>query len=231
MTRIINTIGWQTPWLRHVLRFCCRELGYDLNKVTVANFLLAHRNRTYSGWARYVDHTICVKVSPLAEYPLKSRPLLSLPELVEVDATEVLVHVTAHELAHLERYDRCVKKLRAQGKRDTYLERDTDQMARLVLQAFRQDRDNLLARWGDAGPGPVPPPFIHRLTCRRCHRCWETSSPPKERHRRHCKICFYSWQHAASIGEYLTYERLDRNAGAANPAQKTLDTNAQDAAA
>jgi hypothetical protein len=165
---LINTTGWNDRWLRCVIEWCCEKLEYPRTRLQLGNFSLAH-NTTAKGRVRLESHKIRVKINPLIAYPLTARPQRSLPPETFRDAIELLVHITAHEIAHLDRWDRFARELRLRGKRDTFCERETENMARLVLSAFRKDRENLLTKWGDSGPGPVPPPLVDRAprACRR----------------------------------------------------------------
>lgn len=159
-----------------------------------------------TGWAYCGQRTIRIKINPLNQYPLYARVHRGLPPLSQHDAVEVLVRVTAHEVAHIERYERFVRDHRRRGGRDTECERATERMARNVLDTFRRDRDRLLASWGDAGPGPIPPSTVHRLTCRRCGCIRQYARALSSMRKRSCGRCFSSWEEAANAGEFLVYE-------------------------
>lgn len=203
---IRNTIGWTTPWLERLASFCCRELEYDPKRVRFAWFSLAHNGR-YRGWARLDERKIRVKINPLNAYPLSDgKAVKSLPELIFADAVELVVAVSAHEIAHLERYERFARTLKLQGKRDTGCERDTEWLARQVLGAFRKDRGRLLAEWGESGPGPLPPGKIHRLTCPSCGAVYDHARAPSAPRDRFCRRCFPTREIAFSVGKRLVYE-------------------------
>jgi hypothetical protein len=209
--RITTTIGWHRPWLRHVIALACRELDYPVSRLAAASFSLCH-NATYSG-AAYLDCGIIrVKINPLNVYPIEAEPQRGLPLLAHADAVEVLVNITAHEVAHLERWDRTGRRQRASGVRDTLCERDTESLARMVLRSFQQQRSELLASWGDSGPGPVPPAVVHRLTCPRCGYVWMSARAPRGAKRRSCQACFPAWEQAAAQNAFLLYERIERTA-------------------
>ncbi len=208
--QITNTTGWRTPWLQKVIKFCCRELGYPERRILRLGFRLAHTSG-YRGRAVYDTHTITVNISPLIVYPIRARRQRGLPELKLVDAVEVLVSITAHEIAHLERWDRFVRGLKRSGGRDSQKEYDTERLARTVLTAFRSDRNSLMAAWGEAGVGPIRPSLIHRLTCRRCGGTWESARKPRDSHRTTCGKCFPSWSAANAVGEFLAYERIQES--------------------
>lgn len=204
---IRNTVGWKTPWLRKLIRWLAGELEYDWRRITAAHFCLAHR-LSYKGWAYCESHALRVKLNPLNRYPLTSRVPRTLPPVTYADPLEVLVGVTAHEIAHLERWDRFARGLRLQGKRDTLLERDTERLARTVLAAFRCRRDEVLGSWGDAGPGPLSPVVVHQLTCRQCGMVHRSARRLSNARRRSCGVCFKRWKDAAAAGEFLLYERV-----------------------
>jgi hypothetical protein len=164
---IVNTIGWRTPWLRRVVAYCCRELGYRPARIVKATFRKAGR-AAWKGWASLNAREIRIKINPANRYPIDSRAHRGLAPTPLVDAVEVLVKLTAHEIAHLERWERFARDWRRQGRRDTFLERDTEALARGVLTAFRADRERLLAAWGEPGPGPAPPRYVYRTECPSC---------------------------------------------------------------
>jgi hypothetical protein len=205
--KLTTTIGWNSPWLRRMILWCCRELDYPATRITAAHFTLAHRC-SYAGRAYLGRHAIRVKINPLNGYPLPCTAPRSLPPTEQVDAVEVLVLVTAHEIAHLERWDRFAREKRCRGERDSTKERDTEWMARRVLGAFRGSRTGLLERWGDSGPGPVKPRVVHQLTCRRCGTVWRYARLSGNYKRLSCGRCFKTWGKAAAAGEFLAYEKV-----------------------
>jgi hypothetical protein len=207
--KVTNSIGWETRWLREVVSFCCRELDYPARNIRAAHFSQCH-NGDYRGWASYDAHKIRVKINPLNAYPVRSADHRGLGGVEQADAVEVLVRVIAHEIAHLERYDRFARAHKERGGRDTRLEEDTEWLARGVLKAFRGRREELLAAWGESGPGPVPPDVVHRLRCRRCGKVWEHARAPREPKRRSCPECFKRWEDAEAAGEFLAYTRVRR---------------------
>src|ERR1051326_4417527 len=209
--KIRATIGWNAAWLRRVIQFCCQELEDGPANLNAAFFSLAH-NCSARGWACFHTHTIRVKINPLIHYPVASPKQRGLPELLHFDAVDVLVTYTAHELAHLSRWDRFAHAWSLAGKRDTNCERDTESLARGVLATFRHNRAELLEKWGDAGAGPVPPLTLHQLTCAKCARVWQGAAKPRDCHRRTCGRCFRSWDDAAQRGEFMIYERVRRGA-------------------
>lgn len=206
--RLTTSIGWNRPWLRQMVRFCCKHLDYPYERLDSATFTRCH-NAAFRGWAYCQAHVIRVKINPLNTYPLTSSRLKSLPAVTHADPVELLVRITAHEIAHLERWDRFARKLHDEGKRDALLEADTERHARRVLEDFRRLRPAVLESWGDdPGPGPVPPAFVHRLTCRTCGWSRETATRPSTATRRSCQTCFPTWEAAAAAGQFLTFDRV-----------------------
>jgi hypothetical protein len=205
--RIQSTIGWEKEWLRRVVTYCCRVLDYGPANVNTAFFSLAH-NTTYKGRAYLLRHNIRVQINPLATYPIRAATQRGLPDLYHLDPVELLVGITAHEVAHLERWDRFARQWSRAGNRDANLERDTEALARTVLADFRANREKLMARWGEAGAGPVTPAVVHQLTCTKCGQVWRSVRPPRDCRRQSCGTCFSGWKEAATRGEFLAYERV-----------------------
>jgi hypothetical protein len=152
--RITNTIGWRTPWLERVIRFCCRTLDYPAERIAAAAFSPTE-DSSYAARAYLRRHEITVKINPRNSYPFRMPRQRGLPDLFVADALDLLIDLTAHEIAHLERWDRFVRRLKESGGRDSNCEHDTERLARVVVEAFRHDRKRLLAAWGIAGPGPA----------------------------------------------------------------------------
>lgn len=206
--RLTTSIGWNRPWLRQMVRFCCKQLDYPNERLNSATFTRCHNSR-YRGKVFLQTRVIRVKINPLNHYPFSDHVPKSLPPVLVADPIELVVLITAHEVAHLERWDRFARKLRFEGKRDTFLEADTERHARRVLEAFRERRPSVLESWDeDPGPGPVPPAFVHRLTCQTCGWSRETANRPSAATRRSCQTCFPTWEAAAAAGQFLTFERV-----------------------
>lgn len=155
-------------------------------------------------------------MNPRLVYPLREF-YRGLRMVTLADSIEALLLITAHEIAHLERFDRFVKDLNESGRRDVGGELDTERMARRVFRDFCKDRDKILKAWGNPGSGaPLPsslrPSKIHRLTCRRCGESWDYERSPKNHFKRTCPNCFSTWAEAVRAGEYLVYERIKESA-------------------
>lgn len=203
--KLINSSGWNDSWLRNLVAWCCEEINYPPGYVAVANFSLAH-NCPYRGWARYADRSIRAKVNPLNDYPLRAKRQRGLDPFDYRDAVEVLIGITAHEIVHLERWERFAKDLRKASVRDKGLEKDTEQRARFVVLAFLRRKPRLMAAWGDAGPGPVRPSRYLRLSCPSCGQVSHHARALADYRRRCCKVCFRTWDECAAVGRFMTAE-------------------------
>jgi hypothetical protein len=60
--KIVNTIGWRTPWLRRVVAFCCRELDYPSTGLAGATFRKAGQS-IYRGRADLLRREIRIKIN------------------------------------------------------------------------------------------------------------------------------------------------------------------------
>lgn len=135
-----NTSSWTNRFLRRMLAWVCKEVDYPLQKIVEAEF--GNRTtRAYSGRA-WASRRILVRVGPESKFPAKSRVFRDGFTVGTMqDRLEALIVVTAHEVAHL-RNGRNTK-----GKWGG-TERYTDLQAKRVLEAFRENREALLTKWG-----------------------------------------------------------------------------------
>lgn len=140
--KIINTTPFPTPLLRRMTVWACRRVGYQPSRVWEVKF----RNRSrgdYSGRA-FMSRRIVVSVGPANSFPTQPDTRPGLVGVVFTDQIEALVSVTAHELAHLCQFrDGRWPKLNANRK----TELDARWHEQQALEAFRRDRDALLAVW------------------------------------------------------------------------------------
>lgn len=134
-----NKTEWPDWFLRRLLAFCCRELGYPVRRLQAAEFTATRRGQSYRGraWGRH----ILVRVGPASFFPLtgNSRGTKMLPPFTIADRVECLVLVTAHELAHC----RSFWRPREYGNGEGVI----DLAARRVVERFRVDRERLMAAW------------------------------------------------------------------------------------
>jgi hypothetical protein len=152
-TRIESTCGYRVPWLRNLLRYCCQEGGYSkdgLKGLHLAIFSLTKR----SPYAVEPDFgAITVKLNALNSYPMRFAKSRSFPHVFEVqDTIELMVFLTAYVLVRFK-----------SGRRRASDE--IEGISRNILLGFRRERERLLARWGEPGPGP-----IHQETSKKCMR-------------------------------------------------------------
>lgn len=138
-----NSTDFSDRFLRRMLSWVCREVGYPLRRIRDVEFG-NRQTAAYSGRAWY-SRRILVRVGPEPQFPKReTRPGTNYKWLV--DRTEALVVVTAHEVAHLLQYsDGRIHKLND----DRRCERDARWQESRVLLAFRDARETLLAEWSD----------------------------------------------------------------------------------
>lgn len=140
--RLRNSTDWPDHFLRRMVSWCCRQIGYPPSKVREVQF----RNRTrrcYSGRA-YGSRRIVCSVGPASAFPVAPDNRPGMDGEIIADRLEALIAITAHELRHLWQY--------ANGKSRTLdAERRTEHDARWhevrTLRAFRHSRELLLIDW------------------------------------------------------------------------------------
>lgn len=152
--KIHNTTTWPTEFLRRMASWCCREVEYPSTGLRVR---FGNSRSQYSGLAYIGRNRIGVRVSKdHARFPCPTlRHYTGAQELI-ADRVEALVHVTAHEIAHLEAHRRRSKSRRGGGGGGS--EQLTDQVAFTVLRKFRRHRGELEAWWREpAAEKPAKP--------------------------------------------------------------------------
>jgi hypothetical protein len=199
-----NTTGWNHLWVYEVLRFCCDSVEYPFERVRSVHASLAHKC-VYRGWAYLDERKIRIKLNPLNRYPVDAGTHRGLPPMALADPIEVFILVAAHEIAHLERHERIGRDLERRGKRDTTLERSVEWFGRQAVKEFRRDREALLARWGDSGPGPVRPATVWQQRCPRCGHTWQKARRPGPAS---CRGCFGSFAQAKAADALLVIEKV-----------------------
>ena len=90
----------------------------------------------FQGWARLKEKKIGVKINPLNNYPIVLRHQRGVPTEQFCDVIECMIGVTAHEVAHLKRWDGGIWESWVQGKRDSRCEQETELLACFVLRQF-----------------------------------------------------------------------------------------------
>lgn len=137
-----NSTHWTDPFLRRMLAWCCRHVGFKARRMTGVQF----RKRSsgcYSGHA-YGSRRIVVSIGPEDNFPAKPDSRPGMQNEVIGDQVEALVAVTAHEIAHLCQY-RDGRSSRLDRERKS--EHDARWHEVRALRDFRADREALLARW------------------------------------------------------------------------------------
>lgn len=149
MPRLKNSTDFPNHFLRRMLSWCARCAELKPSQVRAANFTTcsaAFRGRAW--WSM----RILVRIGDAKHFPLKGcqypgrkrAPVYDLN-----DRIEALVCVTAHELEHLYDFSQNIRVVK---------EGYVDSRALRILEAFRENREALLAEWGDAPAAkPVTP--------------------------------------------------------------------------
>lgn len=127
--KLTNTTDLPTPFLRRLVVWVCRQLDLPLSAVRQATF--KNSRYRYAGRASSRGH-VRVRIGKQTDHawPFAGRRNSLAPEFVLADRLEALVKVTAHELAHLERWHRLGTHIRNN-------EADVDRLDLPVLRAFR----------------------------------------------------------------------------------------------
>lgn len=150
--KLKNATTWDDAFLRAMISWICEEIDCpkrDVKFVTVGN----RSRRAWRGCAYPESGEVLVRVIKTEfEFPKFSRRFGIKTEYR--DRLEILVGVMAHELTHIrQRGDTLGWKGRrrhavANGKR--YRERECDKWERIILDAFRAQREALLTAWNAA---------------------------------------------------------------------------------
>lgn len=143
--KLKTSIAGFTPWfLRRMTAWCAKEIELPMRQVKVAVF--RNSRSLWGGCARCWrgQITLCVAKVITGPHPTRThRNRFSVGVLA--DRMEILIHVTAHELAHIYQY---VEKAKTRiGGSLGGGEEATDHLAAAVLAKFRQERDALLNAW------------------------------------------------------------------------------------
>lgn len=152
--RIKNTTDYPTTFIRAMLRWAIREAEVPKNERNGQYLRLARFTRSsykhYKGWALAPNITVRIG-APTLTWPVNVAWRAAYRgvnmEQFLLDRTATLVHITAHELAHI--------RLSRKGYKNN--ERNADSLARFVTMRFLKDRAALMARWGlpEAAPADL----------------------------------------------------------------------------
>lgn len=148
-----NTTDYDDGFLRAMLRWCIKQVEVPKSKL-------------YRGYLREIKFTKCarsyrglagggrvlVRIGAAHHFPANVawRPCYRSVGMTEwmLDRDAVLVHITAHELAHI--------RLGRIGNAKNN-EHNADSIARYVTNLYLKDRDALMAQWRGT-PGPIAEP-------------------------------------------------------------------------
>lgn len=138
--RLRNSTDFADTFLRRLVSWCCRALGYPARRLRAAQFT---RTRSAFRGRAWQSRRILVRIGDDDKhaYPQQHKypGRVYAPEYTLSDRMEALLMVTAHEIAHLARWHDGIGRTR---------EARVDGMALAVLEKFRPQRDELLAEWG-----------------------------------------------------------------------------------
>lgn len=154
-----NSTDWPDYYLRRMLSWVCKELEFPVRQIKNVEF----GNRKTCDWSgrAWSYNRILVRIGPADRFPCHARVYRDGFSVGRIaDRVEALVKVTAHEVAHLDNGERGNRSRERGGWGGS--ERYTDAAAKRVLEAFRENRDALVAEWEKPPkckpkkePGPV----------------------------------------------------------------------------
>lgn len=168
-----NTTDWDSKFLRRMVSWVCRQVGYPVKRLKAAEFG-KRSSGAYNGRAFLWRRSIRVVIGPARCYPVKphlypgtKNAAFMSPEMR--DQIEGLVGVTAHEIEHL--FSDAFRKHR---KVNVNSERFTQAEERRVVELFRANRVELMAKWETpaktAEPKPEPTAALSALQQKRADR-------------------------------------------------------------
>lgn len=140
--KLRNSSKWSDRFIRRMLAWCCRQVGYKVRRIVDAQF----RTRThacYSGHA-YGSRRIVVSIGHDCFFPTTADTRPGIEGVVFADRLEALVAVTVHEIAHLQQYaERRSLALRQHG----IIEHNARWHEVRALADFRAAREPLVSQW------------------------------------------------------------------------------------
>lgn len=143
--KLKNTTDFPDYFLRRLVSWCCRQLDYPVRQLRAAEFTKTRHAFCGRAWS---SRRILVRIGEdtnidgAPRYPRERKypDRKYAPTCTLQDRIEALIKVTAHELAHLSRWNDGVYRNR---------EARVDGMAIAVLEKFRVDRDKLMEAWSE----------------------------------------------------------------------------------
>jgi hypothetical protein len=155
--KLTNTTRWPDRFLRRLISWCCRELELPVRQIIGARFG-KRRGGRWSGRA-FGTRRILVRIGDAVTYPTASVYTQQHGAVVFTadDPHELLIKITAHELAHC--------KYPPRSSRRGY-EQSIDAHAFHVLRAFREQRAELLALWNAGSVATAPAGAVESAAAR-----------------------------------------------------------------
>lgn len=144
-----NATDLSDGFLRGMLRWCCKQVGWDQTRLTRVAF--GNRNtRACSGRAWPSSCRILVRANPANRYPILMNN--SSVQCHVPDRIALLVFITAHELQHLVNWHSrlpCGTRLHYALTKARDLEPHCNRVASRVTQDFERSRLSLSYSWHD----------------------------------------------------------------------------------
>lgn len=140
--RLKNSTDFTDTFLRRMVSWCCKEVGLPVRWLKRATFRKArktYRDVAFSGLGG--GHGIIVRIGPESAFPTHEFHRHLVRHVEFNDRIEALVGVTAHECYH------CDQSRRRAFKGASHDEPAAMQAERSAVEAFRANRDALLAEW------------------------------------------------------------------------------------
>jgi hypothetical protein len=134
-----------------MLHWCCVQVRYPPRRIAAARF--GHTSRwpgRGTAWPFQRRFTIIVCYPEMREIHFPHYERSRVGPITLHDATDFMVATTAHELQHLQQYRAGKIRLPAILGRLTRIEAveyDAEQVSHRVLDTFRHNQTQLLARW------------------------------------------------------------------------------------
>jgi len=135
--KLRNSTDFSDRFVRRMISWCATMAELPPSKIRAAQFTTtraAYRGRAWRSMR------VLVRIGDAKHFPINGKypGLVRAPEYVLADRIEAIVHITAHEIEHLYDYREGIKITR---------EAQVDFRALKILEAFRDNRDALLAEW------------------------------------------------------------------------------------
>lgn len=141
--KLINSSAVPSHFLRRMVSWITKQYGMKLKTIRQARFTKTQRAWRGRAWS---DRTFLVRINTeYSRYPVSGRYKKTGPPYTFADYIEALVHLSAHEICHVDEFSQRAKIREAQ----------TEAQALKVLNKFREQREELLASWGHQVAKPI----------------------------------------------------------------------------